>query len=222
MVHDFKTNITNNSSLKSKSHNMSVTQEMIDLLRASAIPEGMAWGDYFDDDFSVATTIEREGSVCSSQEWEIVGEKTGAIQASLPARAPRWCKHGNACLWQNCPFRHERCEHYDKWVATRGKTRGCRCQQTDPRNCKSPEQGGCKYDHRDLAKLEVYHKSLPCKTEAELWDNFYERGLEAHAGNAFDVTGMSRTNRALLVRSLEASGVVFEDNETWMEIYAEW
>ena len=196
---------------------MSITQEMIDLLRASAIPEGVAWGDYFDDDFSVATTIEREGSACSI-EWETVG----APKQEAVIRAPRWCKHGNACIWQNCPFRHERCEHFDKWVASRGKTRGCRCQVTDPRNCKSPEEGGCKYDHRDTSRLEVYHKSLPCKTEAQLWDSFYERGLDAHAGNAYDVTGMSRTNRALLVRSLQANDVIFEDNDTWMEIHAEW
>jgi len=223
MLHNFKINNTFDLSLKFL-YNMSISQEMIDELRASAmIPEGMTWGDYFmSDNFSVASTIEREGSVCSSQEWEIVGEKKETFQASLPARAPRWCKHGNACIWQNCPFRHERCEHYDKWVASRGKTRGCRCQQSDPCNGKSPEVGGCKYDHRDLSKLEVYHKSLPCKTEAELWDSFYERGLELHAFNAFDVTGMSRTNRALLVRSLDADGVEFADKDTWMYIYVPW
>jgi len=198
---------------------MSAThQEMVDLLRASAIPTGMAWADYFEDDFSVASTIEREGSVCSSGEWEMVG----APKQEAAIRAPRWCKHGNACIWQNCPFRHERCEHFDKWVASRGKTRGCRCQIEDPRNCKSPEEGGCKYDHRDLRKLEVYHKSLPCKTEKDLWNNFFERGLEGHGADAYDVSGMSRTNRALLVRSLQADGVVFEDNETWMWIHAEW
>ena len=196
---------------------MSISQEMMDLFRASAIPDGVAWGDYDNDDFSIASTIEREGSVCSSQDWEIVGEME-TIQAPIYPRTPRWCKHGNACIWQNCPFRHERCAHYDNWVASRGRSRGCRCQVTDPRNCKSPEDGGCKYDHRDLGNLEVYHKSLPCNTEAELWDSFYERGLDAHASNAYDVTGMSRINRALLVRSLIANDVEFEDNDTWMEI----
>jgi len=199
---------------------MSISQEIIDLLRASIIPEGVSWADCLDDDdynFSLPTTIEVEGSV-SSGEWETVG----VSKQEEVVRPPRWCKHGNACIWQNCPFRHERCEHFDKWVASRGKTRGCRCQVTDPRNCKSPEEGGCKYDHRDTSCLEVYHKSLPCKTEVQLWDNFYERGLEIHGGNAYDVTGMSRTNRALLVRSLLADGVIFDDNNTWMEIHAEW
>jgi hypothetical protein len=207
-----------------KSHDNMLSQDMIDALRASAfIPPGMTWGDYFlsDEEYFVASATEPDGSVVSDG-WEIVGEKTDSFQDSLPARMPKWCKHGNACIWQNCPFRHERCEHYDKWVASRGKTRGCRCQQTDPRNCKSPEEGGCKYDHRDLSKLEVYHTTLPCKTEVELWDSFYERGLDIHAGNCYDVTGMTRMNRALLVRSLTASGLVFEDNDRWMEIYAEW
>jgi hypothetical protein len=191
-----------------------ISQEMIDVLSSSRIPEGMSWADTIEDDFSVATTIEREGSVCSSQEWETVG----AVKEQPLMRAPRWCKHGNACIWQNCPFRHERCEHYDKWVSSRGRTRGCRSQLTDSRNCKSPEDGGCKYDHRDMSQLEFYHKSLPSNTEAELWDSFYERGLEAHCSDIYDVTGMSRMNRALLVRSLVANDVEFDDNETWMRI----
>jgi hypothetical protein len=44
--------------------------------------------------------------------------------------------------------------------------------------------------------------------------------MDAHASNAYDVTGMSRINRALLVRSLIANDVEFEDNDTWMEIRA--
>jgi hypothetical protein len=70
---------------------MSISQEMMDLFRASAIPDGVAWGDYDNDDFSIASTIEREGSVCSSQDWEIVGEKE-TIQAPIHPRTPRWCK----------------------------------------------------------------------------------------------------------------------------------
>lgn len=196
-----------------------VSNDIIDILTASIIPDEMSWADTISDDFSVATTIEREGSVCSSQEWETVGQQKMEREF---VRTPKWCKHGNACLWQNCPFRHERCEHYDNWLASHGRTRGCRCQTTDPRSCKSPEQGGCKYDHRDLSKLDIYYSSLPCKTEAELWNSFYERGLDTHASNAYDVTEMSRVDRALLVRSLIANGVEFEDYTTWMQIYAEW
>jgi len=186
---------------------------MNSLLLSSVIPVGVNWGDYFMGDVS---SIEIEGSVCSA-EWETVG----AAKQEPVVRAPRWCKHGNACIWQNCPFRHERCEHFDKWVASGRKTRGCRSQLTDSRSCRSPEEGGCKYDHRNTSELEVYHKSLPCKTEDELWENFYQRGLEWHAGDAYDVTRMSRTNRALLIRSLIANNVQFEDNDTWMDIRAE-
>ena len=189
--------------------NMNTSYEA--LFALMTIPEGMAWGDWLlDDDVSV---IEDTVST-SSDDWEVVGVKT----ESFPPRTARWCKHGNACIWQNCPFRHERCEHYDKWVDSRGKTRGCRCQQTDSHNCKTPENGGCKYDHRDIRKLEVYHKSLPCSSEAELWESFYTRGLDYHAANCFDVSGMSRTNRALFIRSLQADGVPFEDNGNWMDI----
>jgi hypothetical protein len=200
---------------------MSITQEMIDLFRASAIPEGVAWGDYFDE-FSVASTIELEETTSVvSDDWEIVGEKTETFQAPPPARAPRWCKHGNACLWANCKFRHERCEHYDKWVASRGRTRGCRCQQTDPRNCKSPEEGGCKYDHRDLSKLDVFVEIVPITNEGDMWEYFWPLGLDAHCSSAIDVTGLSKHNRALLVRSLTSAGkdvVEFEDNDTWFHV----
>lgn len=218
MVHDFKT-----TSLSVKSnrilYNMPIIQKMIDTLCASVIPEGVAWGDYFlnDDDFSIVSTIEPETNVVSD-DWEIVGGKTETFQDSLPVRTPRWCKHGNACLWRNCPFRHERCEHYDKWVASRGRTRGCRCQQTDPTNSKRPDEGGCKYDHRDMRELEIYHVSLPCSTMAEIWDSFYDRGLEGHDSNHYDVSGMSRVNRALLVRSLIEHGAEFEDYGNWFRI----
>jgi hypothetical protein len=190
---------------------------MMDLFRASAIPDGVAWGDYDNDDFSIASTIEREGSVCSSQDWEIVGEKE-TFQAPIHPRTPRWCKHGNACIWQNCPFRHERCAHFDNWLARGKRGYNCRCITTDPDSCKSPEEGGCKYDHRILNKLQVYHVSLPCKTESELWDSFIERGLECHSSDAYDISKMSRTDKSLLIRSLNAAGVTYEDNETWMDI----
>jgi hypothetical protein len=217
MAHDFEINNTIDLSLKS-TYNMPITQEMMDMFRASAIPEGVAWGDYFgDDDFSVVSTIEPDTSVVSD-DWKVVGEKT---EASLPARAPRWCKHGNACQWANCKFRHERCEHYDRWVATRGKTRGCRCQQTDPRNCKSPEEGGCKYDHRDLSKLDLFVENVTITCEADMWEHFMPRGLEAHCSYALDVTNMRKYERGLLVRSLTSAGsdvVEFEDNDTWLHV----
>ena len=197
---------------------MSITQEMINLLSAPVFPEGMAWGDMIsDDEYSVVSAIERESSV-TSDGWEIVGEKTEAFTASLPARAPRWCRNGNACQWANCKFRHERCEHYDKWVSSRGKTRGCRCQQSDPRNCKSPEEGGCKYDHRDLSKLDVFVEIVSIAAEDDMWEYFMPLGLDSHCSSALCVTDMTKHDRALLVRSLTASGVEFADNDTWFHV----
>ena len=176
------------------------------------IPEGMLWGDYFDTESIVSSAptivvVEEDG-------WEVVGEK----KVAEPIRQAKWCKHGNACIWQNCPFRHERCAHFDNWLARGKRGYNCRCITTDPDSCKSPEEGGCKYDHRILTKLQVYHASLPCKTESELWDSFIERGLEFHAADAYDISKMSRTDKSLLIRSLNAAGVTYEDNETWMEI----
>ena len=187
-----------------------------ELFAMMSIPDGMEWGHFslYDD---ISPVVEDTLSVVSD-DWEVVGVKVETLQTSSAPRVARWCKHGNACLWQNCPFRHERCEHYDKWVESRGRTRGCRSQQTDQHNCSSPEDGGCKYDHRDMRTLEVYHKSLPCSSEKELWDSFYTRGLEYHAANCFDVSGLSRTNRALLIRSLEAVKIPYEDYGNWMQI----
>lgn len=182
------------------------------MFTASMIPMGESWADTLYEEEPVLSSTEE--SVCS-QEWETVG----VAKMQTFVRAPRWCKHGNACIWQNCPFRHERCEHHDKWVSSRGRTRGCRCLSTDPRSCKSPEQGGCKYDHRDLRDLAVYHKSLPCNTEAELWDSFYQRGLEAKYSDAYDVSAMSSMDRSLLIRSLNANCVQYDEYDTWMRIY---
>jgi hypothetical protein len=181
------------------------------------IPEGMTWGDYFltdsDYSFSDSSAIVKE---FDEKEWERVGAPKEVDIAYV--RPARWCRNGNACQWANCKFRHERCEHYDKWVASRGRTRGCRCQQSDPRNCKSPEEGGCKYDHRDLSKLDVFVETVPITNEGDMWDYFMPRGLDAHCSSALDVRDMNKHDRALLMRSLEAAGkgvVEFEDNGNW-------
>lgn len=185
-----------------------------------SIPEGVVWGDYFLEDMELSMPTPVEEKTPAEEGWEIVGEKIETFTAPLPARTPRWCRNGNACQWANCKFRHERCEHYDRWVATRGKTRGCRCQQSDPRNCKSPEEGGCKYDHRDLSKLDMFVETVPITNEGDMWEYFMPLGLDAHCSSALDVTGMSKHNRALLIRSFEAACNVmeFENNDTWFHV----
>lgn len=197
---------------------MKQASEQVNFTMASLefnIPEGALWGDYFYEEFKQTSSVSVIAAADES-DWETVGAKKIS-----PSRMPKWCKHGNACIWRNCPFRHERCEHHDKWIASGKKTRGCRCLVTDPNSCKSPEDGGCKYDHRDVSKLQMFYKDLPVSTEAQLWEAFYQRGLEACSPNIYDTQKMLRFDRSLLIRSLDAAQVSYEDNGEWIEICAE-
>ena len=180
------------------------------------IPEGMPWGDYFYEE-SVQSISDDDASVATGGGWEEV-TKTAPKVEQAQVRPPKWCKHGNACLWKNCPFRHERCAIYDKWIANKKRGYTCRCMTADPESCKSPEEGGCKYDHRDPSKLETYYKTLPCKTEEEMWESFYDRGLVSCYPDVVDTSKMSRTDRSLLIRSLMAEDIEYDDCETWMKI----
>jgi len=147
-------------------------------------------------------------------------DKTGEFNENV-VRHLRWCKHGNACLWHNCPFRHERCLHFDNWLARDKRGYACRSLLTDGESCKSSEEGGCKYDHRDPINLQIYIHTLPCSTEKELWDSFYDLCLRWPFGGIFDISQMSRTDKGLLIRSLRAANIEFEDKETWIEMYIE-
>lgn len=185
------------------------------------IPEGALWGDYFYDEFNMASSVPATVATEESDDgWETVGAKKVTTEVSLPKQTT-WCKYGNACMWRNCPFRHERCEHHDKWMASGKKTRGCRCLVTDPDSCKSPEDGGCKYDHRDLSKLAIFYESVPAETEAQIWTTFYQRGLEACSPDIYDTSNMRRSDKALLMRSLTASNIKFDYHHDWIEIRAE-
>jgi hypothetical protein len=187
-------------------------------LFAFDIPEGMLWGDcFYEESISIIEETASVTSVATSGGWEEVGKIAPKVEQAY-ARPPKWCKHGNACLWQNCPFRHERCAIYDKWIANNKRGYSCRCMAADPESCKSPEEGGCKYDHRDPSKLETYYKTLPCKTEAEMWDSFCDRGLESCYADTVDTSKMSRTNKSLLIRSLTAENIEYDDCDTWMKI----
>ena len=181
-------------------------------LFAFDIPDGVSWGDFFmeGEQPSITETVEDDS-------WEEVTKLAPKVEQAH-ARPPKWCKHGNACLWKNCPFRHERCAIYDKWIANKKRGYSCRCMTVDPESNKSPEEGGCKYDHRDPSKLETYHKTLLCKTEDEMWESFFDRGLVPCYADVVDTSAMSRTNKSLLIRSLIAEDIEYEDCETWMII----
>ena len=173
-------------------------------------PTGKFWGDY-----------EME----NTSDSEFIPMMPILFRASTPSsepRGPRWCKHGNACVWSNCKFRHERCEHFDRWIASGKKTRGCRCIQTDPENCKSPEEGGCKYDHRDLSQLREYVEIVSIESESDMWEKFYDMGLRMLAADSVDPTLMSRVDYGLLIRSLiaaEKNGVLeFVEGSNWVDV----
>lgn len=174
------------------------------------IESSVAWGDSLEYDhwvMEVASTIPLSEVVVSSDsegEWETVGAKSVST-AEHHTHAPKWCRNGNACQWKNCKFRHERCEHHDRWVASRGKTRGCRCLTSDPDSCLSPEDGGCKYDHRDISSLEMYVEKVKIVSEDELLTIFMPKGMDCRASDFYDITQMSKNDKGLLLRSLEAT-----------------
>ena len=172
----------------------------------TTIPTGVEWGDHFYDMFeeSEISSISEEG------EWETVEVSTQPI-----VRAPRWCRNGNTCRWSNCMFRHEPCEHHQKWVEYKGRTRGCRCLQSDPHSCKSPEEGGCKYDHRDHSKLEMFVETVELASQGDVLDNFED--IESRRDGVYDVSQMSGHDVRLLIRSLEKAGVEFANNQDWLE-----
>jgi hypothetical protein len=149
---------------------------------------------------------------------DTAGETMVTIPEPRFARVPRWCKYGNGCLWSDCRHRHERCGHYDSWLARGKRGHNCRAIATDPESCKSPEEGGCKYDHRDPDKLVVYQKRRVCSTEKELLDSFMGLGLDFRSSFAYDTTEMHAEDKLLLIRSLLKHDVEFDDYETWVWI----
>ena len=178
------------------------------------IKEGELWGDYFYDDIKVYDNSFKD--VEDDSEWEIVGQKNNEPK-SVPHVA-RWCREGNACKWKNCKFRHERCAHYDNWIRRGKKGNNCRACVSDPESKKTPDSGGCKYDHRDMANLKTFVEAVPCSNEFELLDNFMPRGLEGVILNRYVVTDMDKEDKRLLLRSLTASRASFDFKDDLIDI----
>lgn len=179
------------------------------------------WDEYNFETYSVQTLV-HEAPVEDDRNWEVAGaprlNRANAIVAEKQAPA-KWCRAGNACPWLNCKFRHERCSHFDNWVARGKKGFNCRCHVTDPESKKMPIEGGCKYDHRDPATLKMFVETLPCSTERELWDSFYDKGLRLHVSDVFNIRRMSKSGQLLLMRSLDAAGIEYVDERKYMYIY---
>lgn len=188
------------------------------------IPEGAAWGDYFyESDTNSVRTLDYIDSE-SDGEWETVGHPklTRAMAIVEEFKPPaKWCRDGNACQWKNCKFRHERCSHYDNWIRRGKRGHNCRCYTTDPESKKRPDEGGCMYDHRDMSKLQMFVETVSCSSESELWEQFYERGLDMRVVDIYDMRQMSRLDKALLIRSLRAHNIQHEEDDTCIHIYFE-
>ena len=130
-------------------------------------------------------------------------------------RAPRWCDNGNACIYSNCPHRHERCAHFDAG----------RCRH---KTMAKPCDGGCMYDHRDASTLVEFVRNVRLYDYNDIMDVFEERGLVElidTGDELFSTAKMSTADRKLLVRSLKDGGFMFnviehsdEDGEVYDRI----
>ena len=126
-------------------------------------------------------------------------EPFGKSHDSAPFSRKIWCRYGNACVWRNCPFRHETCSHF--------KTGRCRAVKTDPESNKPVSEGGCQYDHRDVSKLRDYVSHVEIRSEEDMLDKFPD--LIELPGSMFDASKMDRFDRHLLVRSLRKANVEY-------------
>ena len=176
------------------------------------------WADYFLPETTKQSAFVNEDTF-DDDGWEETGTKPKKVEKSMPLR---WCRDGNACQWLNCKFRHERCSHYDNWLKRGKRGMNCRCYSTDPDGNKSQKDGGCMYDHRDPKKLKMFVETLPVNTESELWENFFQKGLELYISDVVDPRGMTYLDRCLLIRSLKAADIEHEDHGDHIVIcYAE-
>ncbi len=155
----------------------------------------------------------------STAEWEVVARPARVVERVAEApRPPRWCMLGNACPRGDCRFRHERCGHYDAWIARGKRGHSCRSLETDPRSLRSPTDGGCKYDHRDPRDLTVTPPPLPVKTESQLFESFYALGLDYLIDGSYDISRMRETDYKRLLRSLKAAGMEYDEFEDYINI----
>lgn len=168
------------------------------------------WGD---EDIDIPVP-EEEGWISVTRE-----SKPSVAPSSVP-KQPRWCLNGNACEFSNCVFRHDRCAHYDAWVARGKRGHNCRAVATDPRSNKKPADGGCKYDHRDYATLKVRvervaepavqyfdRDALPIETLEQFHEAFVPLGLELVGQNYYSTAGLSAHTKFILGRTMVACKV---------------
>lgn len=126
-------------------------------------------------------------------------------------RAPRWCDNGNACIYSNCPHRHEVCKHF--------QTGKCR----NAKSMEKPCDGGCMYDHRDASTLVEFVRNVRLYNYDDIIAVFGAKGIveQSNGVERFDLTGMTLSDRKLLVRSLKDGGFKFEvdDERTFVDVF---
>lgn len=186
------------------------------------IPSSSGWNTMFLPDLGVwsdSLAEVRRVEEPSTAEWEVVARPARVVERVAEApRPPRWCMLGNACPRADCRFRHERCGHYDAWIARGKRGHSCRSLETDPRSLRSPTDGGCKYDHRDPRDLTVTPPPLPVKTESQLFESFYALGLDYLIDGSYDISRMRESDYKRLLRSLKAAGMEYEEFEDYINI----
>ena len=105
----------------------------------------------------------------------------------------RWCEDGNDCIYDNCPFRHEKC----KFIDTK---HGCGIENP----MLKPGEGGCLGDHRDRTTLHKYVRNVPMGQTSDIIKLFGDKGIVKHPSKEiYFLNGMEKVNRKLLTRSLK-------------------
>jgi len=176
------------------------------------LPNDFAWGDYLLDGRVVSFTLEVKSSVPKEivhvNKIEAQKEPDFIPLPKADRPMPR-CRRGNACPWNNCKFRHEACTHFKMG-------RRCRALEADPESNKCPDDGGCRYDHRDPTKLREFVYSMDVETHDELMDKFGPLGLHYVGSEYYDTDEMDRNDRDMLIRSLREG-----DENEWLRFHHE-
>lgn len=170
------------------------------------LPDNISWGDYLLDGRQVTLTVEvKKTKTDVIPETVHVQKEDVVVEPIKEVRRMPWCKRGNACLWSNCKFRHERCVHFDRWKASGCRGNGCRSLKYDPLSNKCPADGGCQYDHRDVTTLMPFIETVDITDESDLVEKFKYLGLSHMYDETYDTSKMKKEDKQLLIRSLKAA-----------------
>lgn len=107
---------------------------------------------------------------------------------------PRWCVMGNRCPWMNCGYYHKLCVNHVVHIASKRRQPDC-------------QYGiACEHDHRDFSKLLIKMDY----DEMDMWNEFYEKGLDAHSSTMLNMSEMSEEDRELLMSRLEDNRIEYD------------